>query len=304
MGERLGRAGRLLGALFLSVLRFPFRLLKAVLRAVWRGLGLARLGLSRLLTAAGRDLWALLGRLGLALRHLITLLFWRPLLVPAGRRLATAGGLFRQFAGRVTHAIGGLLAHQVLRPLWLAGLPLRWCYRRILRRPLAFIWLSLRAGGGWLVVALLWPALRAVPRLLWAALGRLGRAGQEQLWQARQRFGRARLAALNATYRLRGALNVLRHGPVFLDDRGRMLALPGATPAARAGRLASVVVAAGVLVALGTLSDQSQPPAEVVVSAETALERALRSVVVAKNEQPAPKATPQPSPTPRPAPTE
>ncbi|HSG16446.1 MAG TPA: hypothetical protein VLE70_09000, partial [Anaerolineae bacterium] len=154
MGDRLGRAARI-------ALRFFLSALGTLLILGWRLLRRLARGLRRLAIA----FWAFLGRCGLALRHLLTVLIWRPLLrisrpfISAGRRIAHA---VWAFTGRCGMAIRHLLTLVIWRPLLFVTWPVRWLYRKLLQRPLGFIGLSLRTFGEWLFLEELPPALKAM----------------------------------------------------------------------------------------------------------------------------------------------
>ncbi|MDX1615651.1 MAG: hypothetical protein R3300_15165 [Candidatus Promineifilaceae bacterium] len=90
-----------------------------------------------------RRFWAFIGRLGLALRHLLTLFIWRP------------SHWSWRFLGRLGLAWRHLLTVFVWRPArWLVRLTSAF-YRRVLRRPWRFVRLSLSTFVAWLVAEVL-----------------------------------------------------------------------------------------------------------------------------------------------------
>lgn len=146
------------------LLLLPVRILLWPLKKVWLGLSTIGLwfwhGLRRILSSV----WAFIGRLGLALRNLLTWIFWRPLLFfSAPWRM-----LYRRWLKRPLFAI-----------------------LRRLGRALFWIWTQGARFAGWLIV-------RHVRTLFGRVIqawhdGRVGRLRRKREFYARARIWRARL---------------------------------------------------------------------------------------------------------------
>jgi hypothetical protein len=213
MGERLGRAGRNAAAKFLSALGSPVGFGRRLAQGFGRALRSAGLRLRRAFRWVAVAIWAFLGRCGLALRHLLTILLWRPLSF-IGRAARRVGLAIWSFLGRCGLALRHLLTIIIWRPLLFVTTPLRWLYGKTLRRPVAFAMLSLRTFGEWLFLETLLPLVRDLPVLLLVIVQAMARVS-------------GRLIARSAN-RLRAAWSVLqsrredrRRRKVIASRRGR-----------------------------------------------------------------------------------
>ncbi len=174
MGERLGQAGRRPEALFLSGIQNIRSWPKRFLVGLWRLLGLAGLLLRRLIERIARVSWAFLGRCGIAFRHILAFILWRPLLLimqPIFDAVKRVAQEVWAFIGRCGLVLRQLLNRFIWQPLIIISSPFRWLYRKVFQRPVDFAWLSLRTFLEWLIVDLVQPAARMLPTLV-LALGR------------------------------------------------------------------------------------------------------------------------------------
>lgn len=250
-------------------------------RVMGRALRAVGAWLFRILARFARALWAFLGRCGLALRHLLTLLAYRPLarltrpFVRAGRHLLTR---FWDFLGRCGLVIRSILTVLVWRPLLFVTFPLRWLHRRFLRRPLAFAALSLRTFGVWWIREALPVVVAAIVSLASTTLSALGRG-------ARDRAGKWRTGQSIDDYDL---ADVLEQAPRRLKLR----------------QITTALVAAGVILLLGLLSSQEQRALNVAAVANSepltrpALAPLLPKMTLTPTAMPSATPTPLPSPTP------
>ena len=291
MGDRLGRAARI-------ALRFFLSALGTLLILGWRLLRRLARGLRRLAIA----FWAFLGRCGLALRHLLTVLIWRPLLrisrpfISGGRRIAHA---VWAFTGRCGMAIRHLLTLVIWRPLLFVTWPVRWLYRKLLQRPLGFIGLSLRTFGEWLFLEELPPALKAMAtyaivfaRRAGRAIGRLAGAGV-----AAVQVGWLELGGRVKSRRQRGTVMA---GELVMDHT-----LEPAPRRLRMRQITTAFGAAGVILLLSLLSSQEQRALNVAARGERdpLLTPAVARLVPKMTLTPTPTPTDTPTPTPTPSPT-
>jgi TolB protein len=258
MGKRFGRAGHLVWSLLILPLLFLHRL------------GQTRLG-QRLTPAASFVLgppWRFLGRMGLALRHLLTLFIWRPfhfLIYPFyyfarqfGRWLWPYGQRFGRFWGRVGLAWRNLLTWLVWRPLWWLATPLR----RLLN------WLGARLRAA---LARRWQET-APQRRIW----RRRLASRRQVWQTRLRLMWQRPA------RPKNA--------IILPPAPRQI-----SPNVRALRYATVLLSLIAILVVGFIALQDQTPVQVAASGDGS----FMPRVVIVTATPAPL-TPTPEPMPEP----
>jgi TolB protein len=237
MGHRLARAGRWLQAHFLSLLQFLFSLTQVLVArlgraarrfSVWAG--------SRLATLALRT-WAYLGLLGIAWRNILRVVVWRPIVAPILR----------------------LLERLIWRPVLFVTAPLRWAYGRYLRQPAHFAATSLLAFGRWLLVDVLWRAVRSLPELLWRALKWAALA----MWRsavALSRLARALVrGSVELVVRLHTAWLIVRHGRRALPALAAGEPLGFMAPLHR-NRYVTVLFAAGLVIVLGIIGNQARHP--------------------------------------------
>jgi TolB protein len=184
MGNSVARAGQRFVALLLLLLKVPGRLS----RQLWRLLGLLGIVLRRCLAALLYPVWVYLGRLGLAWRNLLTWFLWQPIARCIRGLAAVAQRLWRRL-GLLGLAQRRLLTWFVWQPMLFVTAPVRWLYRRWLRRPLAWLARLLWTGLKWLARQLLGrPALFVLARvqLRWQAT-------QPRRWRWRRRWRSHRL---------------------------------------------------------------------------------------------------------------
>ena len=250
-------------------------------RAMGRAFKAAGAWLARLVARVFRALWAFLGRCGLALRHLLSLFIWRPLVrlsqpfISAGR---TVLARFWAFLGRCGLVLRNLLTALIWRPLLIVTWPLRWFYGKVLQRPVAFAMLSLGAFGDWWFREALPMAGRAS---LAFASPKIRAAGEG----ARSRAGKWRAARADDEYDL---------GDVLAPSPRRL----------RLRQITTAVVAAGVILLLGLLSSQEQRALNVaaVADSDPATSPAVAQLVPKMTLTPTPLPSPTPTPTPSPTP--
>jgi TolB protein len=212
--QRMGETVARAGQGFVALLLFPVKLLGRLLQQVWRLLGLLGIVLRRALTAALRPAWIFLGRLGLALRNLLTWYLWRPLL------FVTA--------------------------------PVRWLYRRWLRRPLAWLGRLLWAGFKWLARRLFGRPAAALVALLqarWQA-ARPGRLRRRRRWRSHRLLLESRVRLwLRRPAPPRQAIKAPRL--VVVGPHRLVLARP-----------VTALLAVAVILAAGVISTQGREPEE------------------------------------------
>lgn len=259
MGKYFGQAGRFLWFLLL----LPLRLLQR--------LGQTRLG-QWVIRAAARLFgppWRLLGRMGLALRHLLTLFIWRPLhfliypffyfgrqlwrgLPQNSRRLA-------RFWGRTGLAFRNLLTWFVWRPFWWLTTPLRWLLR--------WLWGKVKTA-----VSRRWAATEPRRRIWGRRL-----ASRRQIWLAR--------------------LRLLWQRP---SRPANALVLPAApnpvNPSVRLLRYATVMLSLTAILVVSFIALQDEPPVQVAASDDGSF--VPRVVIITATPAPV-TATPEPTPAPQ-----
>ena len=277
MGERLGRAGRGPWVLFLSALQFIVEYLKRIPDSIGRLPNQIRLLLRRLTIWAIQAFWALIGRCGLALRNILTALLWRPLLwltrpfIRAGRQIVQA---IWAFIGRCGMALHNLLHRFIWQPLLLVSTPLRWFYRRFLRRPVNFAALSLHTFLEWLALDILAPVLRASPSAIRVAGRRTVDISAAQ-WKHLERVG-GRMNEMAGSVEL----------PVNLEPASRR---------PRLNRLTTAIVSTSIILIVGFLTTQGRQSSEPVALSQAMTRPAVAPLV--------PKMTNTPTVTPSPTPT-
>ena len=126
-----------------QILLFPLKIVAWPLGWVFRLSPVQKLrtNLSSWLRRLLVGIWSYLGKLGLACRHILTVVIWRPLCW-VGRLIRG----FAQFWGRVGLAARDLLVSFVWQPLEYVTRPLRWLYWRFLHRPLRWLVTTLWQG--------------------------------------------------------------------------------------------------------------------------------------------------------------
>jgi TolB protein len=265
------------------------RLCLAILGRFWRALGWVGLDLRRGLTFLLRPPARLVGRIGQRLGQLARRYVGRPARV---FWLASAGLLARfwRFLGRLGLAERKLLQLLIWRPLLFVSAPVRWLYRRLLRRPLS--WLAGHSAR--LVWRLLMALLRPPARLVARFAHHVGMATQrrrlrlERQWRSRWLLQRARLRV------------VLQHRPaprgVTVAPR---LALSSRSALRRAPRLAMLVTINVALVSLSFFLVQPiQHPGAFHAYPLAAGQRPAEPTATATAAPiPTMTATPQPEPT-------
>jgi TolB protein len=237
------------------------------------------------------------------LRHILTILLWQPLKKisrPLKRVAGAAAVAVWAFLGRCGLALRHILSVLLWRPLYIASTPLRWLYGRLLRRPLSFVVLSLRTFAEWLLVDLLWSAIKRLPGLPaliahWLA----------DLLETLARYlphRRSRLRDRLETYGQRGGRS---------DDRFNKLDWSGTlrpvTARGRINRWTTAVVTTGVLLLLGYMSIQGGQPTNVQArnsvlrtTPPPALAALVPKMTLTPTAIPSPTPTVTPSPTPVP----
>lgn len=277
MGEMTDETGRrarsaLLSALQ-SIIAFATGRIKALVPVLRRFFSWLR----RQSIAAARAFWAFLGRCGLALRHILTILIWWPLLFLL-RPFKYLVKIIWAFLGRCGLALRHILTVLFWRPLYVVSAPLRWFYGRLLRRPLTFVALSLRTFGEWFLLDLFWPLIRRLPRR------------------------RSRLRDRLDTYGQRGGQATSRFNNLYWSGTLRPVTLRG-----RINRWTTAVVTTGVLLLLGYLSSQGSIPGNVQARNDSlrgtpppALAALVPKMTLTPTAVPSTTPTATPSPTPIP----
>jgi TolB protein len=273
MGNTVARAGQRLGALLLLLLKIVGRFL----RQLWRLLGLLGIVLRRCLAALLYPAWIFFGRLGLAWRNLLTWFIWRPI-AWCGRGVAAVARRFWRRLGLMGLALRRLLTWFLWRPLLFVTAPVRWLYRRWLRRPLA--WLA----------RLLWNGLKGLARQL---LGRPAlfilqkvqlrwQATQPRRWRWRRRWRSHRLllrSRLHLWLRRPSAPRQAIRAPRLVRPPRLLLARPATALLAVAAMLA-----AGVLSGHGREFEEAPPQLAELLQATTAVP--TKTVHAGSNSQP------------------
>ena len=221
-------------------------------------------------------IWSYLGKLGIALRHILTVLFWHPLCW-LGRRIRGFG----QFWGRVGLALRDLLISFVWQPIEYITRPLRWLYWRLLHRPLRWI------------ATTLWKGLRAILRFLWVGLLVTPIRGFFQFIRTRWNAaapGRKRLRRRFSSRWLiwRSRLRVSLSGRSAPANAIVIPRLPVQGPPARrqAPLIATLVTINVVIVAFSWIFTQQQP-----------IEPQALGAIITRQPTSTPTETPSPEPT-------
>ena len=273
---------------------------KRLLYSIWLGLSSVALWLANMLAKIGRAPGRLLFLVEISIRKIFDRLV-RPSILWFKRFLVSFAEAIWRFIGRCGLALRQLLTRIFLRPLLFITWPLRWIYRRMLRRPLRFTYLSLNAFAVWFFGDLLWVALKAWPGF--AAKGvRLFYLLAVAAFRRVERFIPGR--------RVRIEERLVDYGSRQMPGK-RSVRLTGAmepvSSRVRFSRFTTAVVTTGILLFLGVISTQGRPPGQVAALSKLDPTRrpALAPLVPKMTLTPttAPTPTQEPTPVPTIAPT-